>query len=237
MIHRLDPITKPKILKDAHDLLLEGPVQPSEIETVILSHLHFDHVGDCTTFPNAKILVGPGSREATSPGWPASETSPFSSDILEHSGFEEIAWPENSRRIGSFGPTLDFFGDDSFYLLDAPGHMAGHVAGLALTAAGRWAPFGGDCCHHRALLCGTRPISVTCGPTGPAGFHKDPKLAQTTFDKIRELEDTGDCFVALAHDHVLDGVVPLYPQSLNGWESSTWGEKFRVAAQDMRKGQ
>ena len=229
----MEHIIKPKVPKDAHDLLLDGPVHPYNIEAVMLSHLHFDHVGDCTTFPFAKILAGPGSRAATAPGWPAVEKSPFSSAVLEHPGYEEITWQEESHPIGRFYRTLDYFGDGSFYLLDAPGHMVGHMAGLALTSPGHWAIFGGDCCHHRDLLCGVRPMSVTVGPAGQPGFHKDPTLAQSTIDKISQLEETGSVFVALAHDSYLDGVVPLYPDHLNGWESSEWGERIRATVRHV----
>ena len=234
-IRKLDHITKPLIPKDAHDLLLEGPVEPDDIDSIILSHLHFDHVGDCTTFPAAKIIAGPGSRRATTPGWPVSEKSPFSSSILQHDGYSELLWPQHSIPIGSFTTTLDYFGDGSFYLLDAPGHMPGHIAGLALISPGHWVFFGGDCCHHRALLDGIRPISTTCGPTGPSGFHKDSSTASETIDKIRELEATGSVFVALAHDHILDGVIPVYPHSLNGWEGSSWGEIVRKKTMELRK--
>ena len=45
---------------------------------------------------------------------------------------------------------MDFFGDGSFYLLDAPGHTIGHLGGLArtTTAPDTFIFMGGDLCHH-----------------------------------------------------------------------------------------
>lgn len=120
--------------------------------------------------------------------------------------------------LGAFPRAYDFFGDRSFYLLDKPGHMAGHLAGLAQTSPGEWVFMGGDCCHHRALLEGTRPVSVTIGPTGgTSGLHRDPATAIRTIGLIRQLEGYEHVFVALAHDAMLVDRMPL-----NGWKGSSW---------------
>jgi len=100
--------------------------------------------------------------------------------------------------------------------------MAGHLGALAHTAEGEWVFMGGDCCHHRALLVGARPVSVTVGPNGTKSFHKDPETAIGTIEKVRELEREGSVLVALAHDAVLEGSMPEYPVKLNGWRESRW---------------
>lgn len=213
----------PEVTKDATDLLQEGPVSASSITAVVFSHLHFDHTGDCTKFPDADIIVGPGSRAATTPGYPHATESPFSSAPLEHPRFRELSFETDSwAPLGPFPRALDFFGDHSFYLLDTPGHMLGHLGALALTGKDEWVFIGGDCCHHRSLLVGTRPMSVTVGPNGTASFHKDPTTAMRTIEKIRLLEEGGDVFVALAHDAALEGLMPEYPQTMGKWKGSAW---------------
>ena len=106
--------------------------------------------------------------------------------------------------------------------------MPGHLGALALTAKDEWVFMGGDCCHHRSLLVGKRPMSVTVGPNGTASFHKDPTTAMRTIEKIRMLERGGDVFVALAHDAGLEGKMPEYPESLNEWKSSAWKDELDV---------
>lgn len=217
----------PNVPKDAVDLLKEGPVTPSSISAVICSHLHFDHTGDCTKFPDAEIIVGPGSHAATFPGWPAALNSPFGSDILEHPHFRELSFEKESwAPFRKFPRAHNFFGDGSFYLVDTPGHMPGHLAAIARTGNDEWVFMGGDCCHHRALLMGHRPISITVGPGIAPSFHSDPVTASETIVKVRLLEESGNVLVALAHDAILEGRMPEYPKRLNGWRGSSWKEEL-----------
>lgn len=216
----------PVVPKDAVDILQEGPVAPSSITAVIFSHLHFDHTGDCTKFPDADIVVGPGSHAATFPGWPAAAKSPFLSSILDHPRFRELNFEKEVWvPFGPFPRAHDYFGDGSFFLVDAPGHMPGHLGAVARTAPEEWIFMGGDCCHHRSLLVGDRPMSVTVGPNGTSSFHRDPDQAKQTIEKIRRLD--GDrVLVALAHDASLEGTMPEYPQRLNEWKGSAWKRKL-----------
>jgi glyoxylase-like metal-dependent hydrolase (beta-lactamase superfamily II) len=213
-------IIAPHVPKDAYDLLLEGPVHPNDIHAVILSHLHFDHTGDVTRFPSAKIIAGAGSQAAPTPGWPKADFSPFDSTVVSHPNFHEL--PSSGPGFMSLAPFLkafDYFGDGSFYLVDAPGHMAGHQIGLAMTGENEWVVMGGDCCHHKDLLDpgNVRTISVKDGPNGQPGFHKDACAAVASIEKLKTMGEYSNVLTVLAHDASLQGKIPLYPQSLNGW--------------------
>lgn len=227
VIRGLSHITEPHVPEDATDILSRGPVEPSDISAIIFSHVHFDHIGDCNKFPDAQIIAGPGSREANGPGWPVNPKSPFASAPVQHAKYYELSFDkENLAPLGPFQRAYDFFGDGSFWLIDTPGHMPGHLGGLALTGPDEWVFMGGDCCHHRSLLVGSRPMSVTVGPAGQKCFHKDPEVAEETIRNIRKLEKMGKVFVALAHDSFLVGTMPEYPSSLNGWPESGWKRKL-----------
>jgi hypothetical protein len=52
-------------------------------------------------------------------------------------------------RVGGYR-AFDYFGDGSFYLLDVPGHAAGHMAALVRTTPSTFMFLGGDTCHHAA---------------------------------------------------------------------------------------
>jgi glyoxylase-like metal-dependent hydrolase (beta-lactamase superfamily II) len=154
--------------------------------------------------------------------------------VIDHHKYRELSFETDKWvPIGPFERAYDFFSDGSFYLLDAPGHMPGHLGGLAHTSKDEWVFMGGDCCHHRALLVGARPVSVTVGPGGAAGFHTDPQTAILTIEKANILRRGGDVLIALAHDAILEGVMPLYPEKLNGWKGSQWKQHLDKMVKQM----
>ena len=181
------------------------------------------------TLPNADMIAGPGSRAAIFPGWPTAAGSPNLGDVLQHPRYHELSFDTDTwRPFGSFSRAHDYFGDGSLFLIDTPGHMPGHLGAIAMTSTNEWVFMGGDCCHHRSLLVGARPMSVTVGPAGSKCFHKEPEVAMQTIEKIRALEKeaNGNLLMALAHDSYLVGKMPEYPQSLNGWKASKWKQEL-----------
>lgn len=233
----------PYIPKDAFDLLCEGPVQPGDVDTVILSHMHFDHTGDVSLFPNAKIILGSSTRETTQPGYPRAPLSPFDSTVLDHPRYYELKSSDSVKILHENAPDgcpfqigFDVFGDSSLLIVDAPGHMPGHQIALAHTGSKEWIAMGGDCCHHRALLeDSSRNISTDVGPNGQPGFHKNPADAKASIGRLQELHRMEDVFVVLAHDARLDGCIPLYPAALNGWREKNLKNALRTRALELEE--
>ncbi|KAK7725867.1 hypothetical protein SLS63_007859 [Diaporthe eres] len=127
-----------------------------DIEAVIWSHNHFDHIGDPSVFPpSTDLVVGPGVKDASWPGWPrVPDASVLDSDAAGRTVREITFSGEGALRIGRFA-AFDYFGDGSFYLLDAPGHAVGHMCGLARVQSSPAPAFvlmGADACHHPGVL-------------------------------------------------------------------------------------
>ncbi|KAF4344788.1 n-acyl homoserine lactonase [Fusarium beomiforme] len=140
--------------KNVADILVENNIKPSEIDSVIWSHHHFDHIGDITTFPGStELVVGPGFKEAFLPGYPSDPDSTVREADFAGRELREINFQDKPLHIGPFR-AIDFFGDGSFYLLDTPGHDIGHLAGLARTTTSpdTFIFMGGDLCHHGGEL-------------------------------------------------------------------------------------
>ena len=86
----------------------------------VVSHPHFDHTGDPSTFPaSTDLVVGPGFKDAMLPGWPANPDAVVRESDYEGRNLREISFSE-SLEIGGCR-AVDYFGDGSFYLLDTPG--------------------------------------------------------------------------------------------------------------------
>ena len=112
--------------------------------------------------------------------------------------------------LGSFDQGLDLYGDGSLYLLDAPGHMLGHMAALARVGPDSFVLLAADCCHNR--LCyrpGYRPISRE--------NYDDLDVARQTVEKVKAMDRLGNVVVILAHEKERLDELPLFPHALNDW--------------------
>ncbi|KIW97115.1 uncharacterized protein Z519_02507 [Cladophialophora bantiana CBS 173.52] len=112
------------IEKDTADILHENQLGLRAIDTIILSHHHFDHAGDTTKFPpTTNLLVGPGTKAKYRPGYPADPDNQGSTSDTAIRGFCDICGFK----------VFDCFGDGSLYILHTPGHTANHLSALART--------------------------------------------------------------------------------------------------------
>lgn len=110
--------------KDVSDHLREGNVSLEEINAIIWSHHHLDHIGDPSRFPPpTALVVGPGFKtdQTTFPGYPANSDARTVDDAFHGRELVELDFSAAPLEIGGF-PALDYFGDGSFYLLYTKGH-------------------------------------------------------------------------------------------------------------------
>jgi len=189
--------------EDAVDALAKGGLKPGDIAYVCLSHCHWDHTGNPALFPKSKVLVGAESRELFNPGYPADPTSTFASDLLPEGRTEFLQVDDKWVPIGPFPRALDFYGDGSLYIVDAPGHLPGHVNLLARTSAdGGWVYLAGDSAHDWRLVRGTGQIAVLKDAHGKVTScaHLDKEAAEETIRRIAALTKIPRVQVILAHD-------------------------------------
>lgn len=109
--------------KDIPDQLTEANTPLESINSIIWSHHHLDHTGDPSVFPKStSLVVGPGfkSEKTTFPGYPKNPDAIVLEDAFEGRELVELDF-STGLDIGGF-PSIDFFGDGSFYILQSPGH-------------------------------------------------------------------------------------------------------------------
>ncbi|KAK7062702.1 hypothetical protein VNI00_000190 [Paramarasmius palmivorus] len=227
--------------KDVADLLRQGKVDPGDISTIIYSHLHFDHVGDLSPFPSARLILGEDSRDLMKSVYPDNPSSsrlrfPEHQEViyLTFEGKNNISHfippyvtPSSTLRaapiispIGPLSRGVDLFSDGSLYILDAPGHTPGHLALLARVAPNSFIVFAADCCHNRECYDpGVRVVS--------SENHVDIATARDTVIKLKQMHGMDNVVIILAHETERLDEMPIFPSTLNGWAT---GEMLKKAS-------
>ncbi|KAL7628554.1 hypothetical protein AAE478_000069 [Parahypoxylon ruwenzoriense] len=140
--------------KHIREVLDEHGVDTKNIEAVVWSHSHFDHTGDPSTFePSTTLIVGPGCKEKTFPGYPINPEARILETDYAGREVKGLDFSDSKIMIGRF-PAIDYFGDGSFYFLDSPGHCIGHICGFARVTSNpdSFILMGGDIIHHDGEL-------------------------------------------------------------------------------------
>jgi N-acyl homoserine lactone hydrolase len=123
---------------------------PSEIGTVVMTHLHADHAGAVSEFPDATFVLDAHEWQAASDG---GEREGYVHRLFDHAfdyrllDFDGPA----ADSFTSFGRAVDLFGDGSVRVVSTPGHSAGHVS-VVLRLGGREALLCGDAAYTRSAI-------------------------------------------------------------------------------------
>lgn len=205
-------------LPDVRQSLEEGGVPTGDISHVILSHVHWDHTGTPADYPHAQFWVGSGALGVLENGIAGYLGHRyFESKLFDGLNVKEFPSPDQQQveggpgsrargweRVGDFS-MYDFMGDGSVYVVDAPGHLPGHVNLLARLGARRWIYLVGDACHDERLLTGEKGIAEWRDEAGHfCCIHNDKEQAEATLARIRDLQAAAaksglDLEVILAH--------------------------------------
>jgi glyoxylase-like metal-dependent hydrolase (beta-lactamase superfamily II) len=171
--------------------LADAGVRPEDVDLVMCTHLHPDHVGWNTrlvdgtwvpTFPNAKYLVGQLEFDDMKEWY---ETGPRSHP-LDHdlaSSFVDSVLPVIASGQAVFvgqGHVVERELDHGVWLESTPGHTRGHAA-VHVQGGGRHAVATGDAFHHLVQIN---------HPELPQGADVDP--VQSTATRRRLFEEFAD---------------------------------------------
>lgn len=197
-----------RVDKDVRSILEDNGYDASskKIEAVIWSHAHFDHVGDMSRFdPGTSLIVGPGSKKQLLPGYPADNESSVLASDFKNREVKEVSFADSTLKIGQL-QAVDFFGDGSLYLLDAPGHMVGHLCALARVTCqpDSFLLLAGDSVHHAAQLRPSTGNPLMAGLTNEDAAHSLSRPEHSVseihqhFHATRAFYDIAEC--GLHHD-------------------------------------
>ena len=166
-------------------------VHPEEVDFVLCTHLHVDHVGWNTklldgrwvpTFPNAKYIFSRNEFELWAARYEKGETVPvplvYEDSVLPIVEAGQAIIVEDTHQI-----------DDGMWLEPAPGHTPGHVM-LNLKSGEETALMSGDVIHHPLQLIRPDWSSRAC---------EDPHLSAVSRTKM--LESVADTNTLLCPAH------------------------------------
>lgn len=157
--------------------LAQAGCMPQDIDIVLCTHLHVDHVGWNTqlrdgrwvpTFPNAKVLCSKTELAAAE-----AKANANRADADDHAIWQDSLLPVlESGQLQTLEGTHAI--EDGLIVEPTPGHTPGHVV-LRAHSNGERMLFAGDLCHH--------PLQV-CYPDVNSRFCEDAAGARATRRRI-----------------------------------------------------
>ncbi len=159
-------------------------VAPEHVDTVVLSHLHFDHAGGLATIPNARVVVQRREWEA---GHDAERAAALSFATHDYDHGHDVVLVDGEH---------DLFGDGRVVCVPTHGHTPGHQS-LRVRLDGGDVVLTSDACYLR------RTLETEHLPPQP--FDRDAMLA--SLRRLRALRDGGARLV-YGHDAEAWATVP-----------------------------
>lgn len=142
------PYSKPEPLKPEQEIekqLAKAGVKPEEIEIVVLTHLHWDHVGNVTKFPNAQFIVSQEELRFA--------LDPFPCLYMSYSALQAGMKPEFLKVIERI-KTVEMKEKkivDGVRLIPLPGHTHGSMGVVVETEKGPYVIAGDAVAKYRNL--------------------------------------------------------------------------------------
>ena len=163
-------------------------VDPADVDVVIASHLHFDHIGGLSQLPEARLVVHADE-------WAAGfDDELASTNALSRADFDlghDVVTVEGEH---------DLFGDGRVVTIPTPGHTPGHQS-LRVRTDGpdgeREVVLCGDCAYFESTLAG--------GALPPFGHDAEAQAASIA--RLRAMRDEG-ALVIPGHDPLTFRTLP-----------------------------
>lgn len=178
----------------------------ADVSKVIISHLHFDHIGGIAEVPQAELLVSSDEWRQLSGPHPERDYI-----FREHIELPDAKWqqidfaPSDDPLLTSFGRCYDVMGDGSMVLLSTPGHTPSSMSMLVRTDGLPPLLLVGDLTYELDLLMNDQV---------PGTGNKAQLLA--SFAKVRALKkQLPDLVILPSHDPAATQTLKKATQKIN----------------------
>jgi 4-pyridoxolactonase len=151
--------------------------EPSDVTTLVNSHLHFDHVGGNKHLPDATVVVHERELEQ------ARNFQPF-----ERFGYSDRSWDYEGATFRTISGDTELA--RGLWLFETPGHTIGHYSLLVTPDSGRPMVFAFDVVYTaEALEKGVQP-----------GFHYDPVAGVASIERVKQVAAENEADIFFSHD-------------------------------------
>jgi len=154
-----------------------------DINRVIISHFHADHIAGLLDFPTAELIATRAAYEdiASRDGFLALKRA-YIPDLLPPDFRERAKLLESFEGLSlpAVGPTHDLFGDGSLLLIRLPGHARGQIGLLAHTERGTILFAADGCWMRRSIRERRLPSRIT------HLFVDDPQAVRSTIYRLHD---------------------------------------------------
>jgi N-acyl homoserine lactone hydrolase len=185
----------PTLAEDLSTQLARIGVKPAQISRLGISHNHFDHVGQASTFPGATLMIG------------AADLAQFKADPLPFAvdpGFIK-PWLNGTSKVDPISGDRDVFGDGSVVILATPGHTPGETSLLVKLPKTGPVLLSGDVAHFEEQFANH----------GVPGFNFDRADTLASMERLTGIAKSLDAILVVQHDTADIAKLPAFPKSAN----------------------
>ncbi|UVC07519.1 N-acyl homoserine lactonase family protein [Rhizobium sp. TH2] len=185
----------PTLAEDLPTQLARIGIKPAQISRLGISHNHFDHVGQASTFPGATLMIG------------AADLAQFKADPLPFAvdpGFIK-PWLDGSSKVDPISGDRDVFGDGSVVILATPGHTPGETSLLVKLAKTGPVLLSGDVAHFEEQFANH----------GVPSFNHDRADTLASMERLTGIAKSLDAILIVQHDAADIAKLPAFPKSAN----------------------
>jgi N-acyl homoserine lactone hydrolase len=192
---KVDPSAafSPALKVDLPTQLAQIDIKPDQIKYLGLSHNHFDHTGQASSFAGATLLIGAADFAALK-----SDPLPFAVDPAPLK-----PWLDGRAKTETVTGDRDVFGDGSVVVLTAPGHTPGETALLVRLPKTGVVLLSGDVVH----------FAEQWSHRGVPTFNADRADTLASMERLQAIATELKATVIVQHEPADIAQLPAFPKS------------------------